>query len=720
MPKTIANSRNNVASLYGIVSLDASYLNQSVKTNANPTFNDLYLTGNAVVDGNITITGSTSYLETTITQIRDNIILINSDESGSGVTEGLSGLEVDRGLLPNYQSVFEESSQLFKIGTIGGLQCVATRADSPLDDGIMVYNGATGSLDSTQSISLPITFNSGTNSTSSAVGSIIVNGGMGVSQSIYLDQELRLLGSGNYASYIYADASSNLVINSGTTTTSINSNLSFSNSRGILLGSNCSVTGTGSALTISSSGTSSITSTGNSSIVSGGNFSITSGGTSSIISASDFTVTVQNTANMTINTGNNFTIGSLNNILITAANNTSLTTGTFNIIGTGNSSVNIGGGTLSITSGTLSITSTSSTITSSLAINLISSTVINIGTTIASVPVNIGNSNSDTTVNGNLVVQNNLIVQGEYTTIDTTVLTVSNNAIVVNSLPFGFSDGGFLVKRYQTPNNIGAGGHIVLDSAFSSSTFNSGSSTPGSLVLNSSETNTVDYYKGWWIYITSGAASGRIRRIKSYSNTRVATLYITADNTAEFLDGLDLDVAPSAGDTYNLYPGTYASLYYNDNLDSWVLGSLPYNTGVGAMPVIEYLDLTLRDLTIEGTLSAGISSPSMTTSVLVNIASISSANIKLITNGTEKIYSGTFLITPTSTKTSTSFNFTIPGLSFTNSYDIVPCVSGYYDSVNYYTIQNITSYATSSNLGKIRFTSGNSTQQHVIQFIIRY
>ena len=98
------------------------------------------------------------------------------------------------------------------------------------------------------------------------------------------------------------------------------------------------------------------------------------------------------------------------------------------------------------------------------------------------------------------------------------------------------------------------------------------SAVPGTLTLATTSSAVDDHYNGWWIKITSGAQNGAIRRIKDYvGSTKVATLYITADNAGSFIDGLDLAGAPAPGDTYELYNSPYIASFYDESSDRWVL-----------------------------------------------------------------------------------------------------------------------------------------------------
>jgi len=72
-----------------------------------------------VLDGNLVITGTSTSLETINSVIKDNIIVLNDGEVGDGVTQGTSGIEVERGSLDNATLLFNESSDVWeaKIGT---------------------------------------------------------------------------------------------------------------------------------------------------------------------------------------------------------------------------------------------------------------------------------------------------------------------------------------------------------------------------------------------------------------------------------------------------------------------------------------------------------------------------------------------------------------------------------------------------------------------------
>lgn len=96
-----------------------------------------------IVSGNLTVNGTTTTVNTQDLLVADNIVIINNGEVGAGVTKGFAGIQVDRGTLTDYQFLFDEVSDTFRIGQIGSLQVVATREDSPLNGGIASWDAAT-------------------------------------------------------------------------------------------------------------------------------------------------------------------------------------------------------------------------------------------------------------------------------------------------------------------------------------------------------------------------------------------------------------------------------------------------------------------------------------------------------------------------------------------------------------------------------------------------
>ena len=95
---------------------------------ANSKTGNLTVGGNAVITGNLTVNGTTTTLNTETVLVEDNIIEINSTQTGTPASSLVSGIEVNRGDEPNFQFVFVELSDDFRLGKVGGtLQPVLTR-----------------------------------------------------------------------------------------------------------------------------------------------------------------------------------------------------------------------------------------------------------------------------------------------------------------------------------------------------------------------------------------------------------------------------------------------------------------------------------------------------------------------------------------------------------------------------------------------------------------
>ena len=77
---------------------------------------------NTVVDGNLTILGTTTSVESQDTLITDRFITLNAGELGAGVTLGSpasAGVEIDRGSLPNTSLRWNESTTQWELTNDG-------------------------------------------------------------------------------------------------------------------------------------------------------------------------------------------------------------------------------------------------------------------------------------------------------------------------------------------------------------------------------------------------------------------------------------------------------------------------------------------------------------------------------------------------------------------------------------------------------------------------
>ena len=71
--------------------------------------------GTVTVIGNLVVQGASTTVTSTDLSITDNIITLNKDESGAGVTLGISGLVIDRGSLTPAAILWDESTDQWKV-----------------------------------------------------------------------------------------------------------------------------------------------------------------------------------------------------------------------------------------------------------------------------------------------------------------------------------------------------------------------------------------------------------------------------------------------------------------------------------------------------------------------------------------------------------------------------------------------------------------------------
>lgn len=155
-PKIIVGSRRDNLSLDGITNKLDAMIGQELLVTSDVQFDDMYLTGNLIVNGNTVVKGQQTIIESHTIKIRDDMIEINEDNPAP---LGLGGIKINRGtnLNPAY-FVWDESSQIFRAGLTGNLQAVALRPDTGLANGVVVYNDITKLFVPTNTIQIPMTF----------------------------------------------------------------------------------------------------------------------------------------------------------------------------------------------------------------------------------------------------------------------------------------------------------------------------------------------------------------------------------------------------------------------------------------------------------------------------------------------------------------------------------------------------------------------------------
>lgn len=104
---------------------------------------DKTFSNDVTIQGNLVVNGTQTTVNSTEVTTADNQIVLNNGEVGAGVTSGKAGIRVDRGTATDYEFVFDETDDSFKIGESGSLQKVATRENTPLDTGLAVWDSTT-------------------------------------------------------------------------------------------------------------------------------------------------------------------------------------------------------------------------------------------------------------------------------------------------------------------------------------------------------------------------------------------------------------------------------------------------------------------------------------------------------------------------------------------------------------------------------------------------
>lgn len=315
--------------------------------------------------------------------------------------------------------------------------------------------------------------------------------------------------------------------------------------------------------------------------------------------------------NVTGNQGANITATN-NNVVVTAsgaggdisltANDTATmtaTNGLASVIGTG-ATINSTNAQLSLISGTGNIVATGTNLdvdmTGPITIDTTNAGGVAIGV-VNNVPISIGNAASTTTVNGNL------IVNGTATTVNSTTYLNSDNLIVLHSgATTATADGGILVQRFQADNDT-ATGVVVADTADQTSAQHATdtfvvSSTGTTVVFNNNGATAPsavdDFYNGWWIEITGGTGANQVRQI---------TDYVGATRTATVSSAWTTNPTNGGSSTYELYAGTYQAMFYDESADEWAIARVPLDPGLGEIDPVNYSNLHVNNLTVNGNLS---------------------------------------------------------------------------------------------------------------------
>jgi hypothetical protein len=107
------------------------------------------VSSNLNVQGNLVVNGSQLIVNAQTVMVTDNILVLNAGQVGNGVSAGTAGITVDRGDDPDYQLLFDETTDKFKMGPQGTLVNIASEKfaseASNITGGVLLVNrGGTG------------------------------------------------------------------------------------------------------------------------------------------------------------------------------------------------------------------------------------------------------------------------------------------------------------------------------------------------------------------------------------------------------------------------------------------------------------------------------------------------------------------------------------------------------------------------------------------------
>jgi hypothetical protein len=125
---------------------------------------NLSVTSDTIIYGNLTVQGTTTSINTTDTEITDNVLVLNQGETGAGVSKGTSGIEVARGSLFNASWKWNELTGRWEAKEGSNLTAIAV---AEID---------AGNLNIANNTIVPTDTNGDLNLNSNGTGQVLING----------------------------------------------------------------------------------------------------------------------------------------------------------------------------------------------------------------------------------------------------------------------------------------------------------------------------------------------------------------------------------------------------------------------------------------------------------------------------------------------------------------------------------------------------------------
>lgn len=242
-------------------------------------------------------------------------------------------------------------------------------------------------------------------------------------------------------------------------------------------------------------------------------------------------------------------------------------------------------------------------------------------------------SNTSWNIPVDVTIGGDLIVNGTTTSVNSTVVDIADNVILVNSGPGSLkTSAGYAVERYQAANNAGTGDVVTDVGALVVTNADIGDQTGMSDVqiklAGGSASN--GYYVGMWLL----SADGNARRVTAYDGTTKVATVATA-----------WDTQPASNSAVGVY-SPYVGVVYDATNKRLVAAHLAGRTASDA--ILDAIDLEVGSLRVDD----GLSLPDNASITLGN-----SSDLTLVHNGTDSTITsvtGDFILSTTAANSAIS------------------------------------------------------------------